>query len=1217
MRKNRPKIRAFLLFIFLFVPALLLAQWYRDYEGALKKIEDGEYEEALEKIDKALDKEKEPGRKRAQSTRFIYYFPYLVRGKILYYLGRYEEAVAQLEISRSKEEVLQEDHGKREWREYNKRAITEWISQLMDEGIRWFNQGDFEKSRLGFRKVLEAESENDIATLFIKIIDDMQAGDVNKLRLGSKAGYELEQGKKLFAEGRFQEAIIQFSICLALDSTTTEAEVFKKRAELELEQIQKRLTQQASLSKEQQQRQTLMDTLNIGLAAYAEGDFDRAETVLEYVLSRDENIAVANEFLRRTRAEREAAAANTEEDQAIRSEFSQLKTRMDSVNRNSKQKEQTISVLQTLNLGLQAFSSNDYETAARTLEKVLSEDPSLAIAKEYLEKAKTALTEPQTVQVKEEDKKELDSKIGNLQDRLSTISNESREQQRQIALLSRVNNGLRALSRKDYQHAISLFEAVLEENPSMTEAREYLKIAQDAITTSEEDQAIRQESEILRARMDSVSRVSGRRQETVSLLEKLNAGLLAFADNDYPRAVSLLEQVTAEDPSNRKASEYLEKAREASLKPQEAQDDQEKKKLDSELKSLQAQLTAISVESREQNNKIFVLKRMNEGLKALSRKDYERAKALFTMVLQDDPSKTEAQDYLKLAEEAAATADNEVSAQSNIEERIKSELQTGTDLLLFGSYQEALVHFNVVQALDPGNSAALRYAEQAKRDMEKINFQRRLQDEQSPEQAGEKQQRLEQMNKVLVLFSGRKYSEAKETLNSMLETYPGDTQIQDLLTECERGLEREREQRRTEDMLVDYRDGGKRLFNQGDYQEAKDKLVVAAALDPENEEIKALIAQCEIELSAGKATEEGSYFYVSSLQKGMTFLHGTVELDGVAFDKKGLSQVDIIVNGSTIGATKAGDAGTSQEDGKNLAFKHKIRLQEGYNRVVLLSRGVDGRIDSTVIDSVMYYRPRGTIWAALIGVADYLKIPQLHYTVNDVMSIKQMLVEMGVPESNIFTITDAQVTYQSMRKLLGTTLKNRVQPEDQVIVYYSGHGATEADQANNNADNFEKYLLPYDADPYDYYSTSYPMSEVANISQRLNVGQIFFIMDACYSGATGSKSFSQVTSAATYSDDFIQRLSNRAGRVVMTASGPNEPSLEWDHQKHGVFTFYLLQGMAGEADQQYGNRDGKVSIVELNEYISNNVRNTTNDRQHPTFKGNFSGTIYLGKIEGE
>ena len=72
---------------------------------------------------------------------------------------------------------------------------------------------------------------------------------------------------------------------------------------------------------------------------------------------------------------------------------------------------------------------------------------------------------------------------------------------------------------------------------------------------------------------------------------------------------------------------------------------------------------------------------------------------------------------------------------------------------------------------------------------------------------------------------------------------------------------------------------------------------------------------------------------------------------------------------------------------------------------------------------------------------------------------------------------------------------------------------------------------------------------------------------------------------------------------MMTASGPNEPSLEWDHHKHGVFTFYLLQGMSGEADQQYGNRDGKVSIVELNEYISNNVTKTTNDRQRHHISG--------------
>ena len=51
---------------------------------------------------------------------------------------------------------------------------------------------------------------------------------------------------------------------------------------------------------------------------------------------------------------------------------------------------------------------------------------------------------------------------------------------------------------------------------------------------------------------------------------------------------------------------------------------------------------------------------------------------------------------------------------------------------------------------------------------------------------------------------------------------------------------------------------------------------------------------------------------------------------------------------------------------------------------------------------------------------------------------------------------------------------------------------------------------------------------------------------------------------------------------------------------HGVFTHYLIDGIKGEADGYGGGEeDGIISIGELFDYVSDKVREATNNKQHP------------------
>jgi uncharacterized caspase-like protein len=195
---------------------------------------------------------------------------------------------------------------------------------------------------------------------------------------------------------------------------------------------------------------------------------------------------------------------------------------------------------------------------------------------------------------------------------------------------------------------------------------------------------------------------------------------------------------------------------------------------------------------------------------------------------------------------------------------------------------------------------------------------------------------------------------------------------------------------------------------------------------------------------------------------------------------------------------------------------------------------------------------------------------------------------------------------------LGTHLKNKAGKEDMVIIYFAGHGACEKDVMSPDKDGLEKYILPYDADPRDLYGSALPMSEVSRIFNRIRSERLIFIADACYSGASGGRTISLTGIRANISEAFLDRIASGRGRIILTASGANEVSGEDDELKHGVFTFFLLEGLRGKADT---DRDEIITVDEVYRYVSRRVPRATGQEQHPVKKGIVEGQLILGVIE--
>jgi uncharacterized caspase-like protein len=81
-------------------------------------------------------------------------------------------------------------------------------------------------------------------------------------------------------------------------------------------------------------------------------------------------------------------------------------------------------------------------------------------------------------------------------------------------------------------------------------------------------------------------------------------------------------------------------------------------------------------------------------------------------------------------------------------------------------------------------------------------------------------------------------------------------------------------------------------------------------------------------------------------------------------------------------------------------------------------------------------------------------------------------------------------------------------------------------------------------------------------------------------------------------------------RAIITASKINEYSQEdskWGGG-HGVFTYFLLKGLQGEADVKH---DHQISVGELFDFVEDHVKVATDGRQTPTALGGVARGLVL------
>ncbi|HEU5195725.1 MAG TPA: caspase family protein [Methylomirabilota bacterium] len=355
-------------------------------------------------------------------------------------------------------------------------------------------------------------------------------------------------------------------------------------------------------------------------------------------------------------------------------------------------------------------------------------------------------------------------------------------------------------------------------------------------------------------------------------------------------------------------------------------------------------------------------------------------------------------------------------------------------------------------------------------------------------------------------------------------------------------------------------------------------------------------------------------------------------LTAVVTSSRGVASVSVTNNGTEV------QRQTESSNPRSLVVTTPVPLREGTNTIIITAREPDGTTRQEVRTVTRAGaaavagrpappppEPSRDMWAVIIGVGRYESagIPYLKYSVPDADSMYSVLTTMGgFKKDNILLLTDRserKPTLRNIKYALGTWLARSAKKDDTVIVYFAGHGAPEVDQRGIERDGLAKYLIPSDADPDDLFSTALPMDDLQTIFGRIEAERVVMFLDACYSGAAGGPSggrtfASKRTRAGAVDDLFLERLTRSRGRAIVTAARPAEVSIELPELGHGIFTYYLTEGLRGAADL---NRDGIVSLQELYEYVEQQVSRKSRlvgGNQHPVMKGELEGVLPLTKV---
>jgi tetratricopeptide (TPR) repeat protein len=330
------------------------------------------------------------------------------------------------------------------------------------------------------------------------------------------------------------------------------------------------------------------------------------------------------------------------------------------------------------------------------------------------------------------------------------------------------------------------------------------------------------------------------------------------------------------------------------------------------------------------------------------------------------------------------------------------------------------------------------------------------------------------------------------------------------------------------------------------YEKARDNYKIALLTNNKYEPAISALANLQSTIATQTATDKtppSIKVTEPSAKRGLkvTVAANDVLVRGVAMDPSGLKSVSI--NGQDVYAQSSGD------------FWGNIQLKEGNNKIIIKATDGAGNISeqtftidktatvATETDIIVPVSEKeGKNYCLLIAAQNYQdkSIPSLDNPIQDAMKLKIVLKSnYGFSDENIITLFNPEAN-DIKRKLLELT--NTIQPEDNVLIFYAGHGIWVEKEKKG-------YWLMTDAKRNDV-DTWVSNKDILELVSKLPSRHTLLITDACFSGGVfKTRSIGKDASAS------IQLMGEKISRVAITSGNDTEVPDE------SVFMRYLVKAL--------------------------------------------------------
>ena len=242
--------------------------------------------------------------------------------------------------------------------------------------------------------------------------------------------------------------------------------------------------------------------------------------------------------------------------------------------------------------------------------------------------------------------------------------------------------------------------------------------------------------------------------------------------------------------------------------------------------------------------------------------------------------------------------------------------------------------------------------------------------------------------------------------------------------------------------------------------------------------------------------------------------------------------------------------------------------------------------------------------AIIIGIAEYKSLPKADFANDDARVFYDYAIRaLGVKPENIKLLVDGDADQVEILRTFRNWLPSKVRSTTDVYVFYSGHGLP-------TADGQSLYLIPPRAAKDLIDDTAIPFSKINAAILLAKPKSVTMILDACYSGQARSGE-TLVASARPVTLKTESRLFPESFTVI-TASQNDQISSSNPDLQHGIFSYYLMKGMEGDAD---ANKDGKITLGEMQTYLVENVGRQAgmmNRKQEPQLLGD-ANRVLVGR----